>query len=171
MAGALTVRGNESIYAEGNMSRDPKAAAMVFSSGLPLVMVGLDVSLTTVITEEDLSSWKNIDSIPAEALRTMCRYYYTNEGDSAEELCGCLHDPLAAALAIRPEYILQSFPCDLMVVTEGESVGRTIRDPRYLLGGPENHTVILKVNSQAFVDEFVISIGKYLRRIQSGRTL
>src|SRR5699024_11320989 len=50
MAGALTVTGNVTPYAEANNIEDPNAATTIFESGLPIVMVGLDVTMRTLIT-------------------------------------------------------------------------------------------------------------------------
>lgn len=40
--------------AEANIANDPEAARMVFTSGVPLTMVGLDVTHQTHLPEEDL---------------------------------------------------------------------------------------------------------------------
>ena len=59
MGGALTVEGNVSEGAEANINQDPSAANTVFSSGLPLTMVGLDVTLRTLLTKRETKQWRN----------------------------------------------------------------------------------------------------------------
>jgi len=39
---------------EANIANDPEAARMVFTSGVPLTMVGLDVTHQTYLPEKDL---------------------------------------------------------------------------------------------------------------------
>lgn len=51
MGGTLG-RGNMTSAAEFNVFTDPHAAVIVYNSGIPLVMVGLDVTLTGRITDE-----------------------------------------------------------------------------------------------------------------------
>uniref|UniRef100_UPI003FEFF9EF nucleoside hydrolase n=1 Tax=Candidatus Fimivicinus sp. TaxID=3056640 RepID=UPI003FEFF9EF len=43
MMGGSTERGNIGIYGEFNVTIDPEAAKMVFRSGIPITMVGLDI--------------------------------------------------------------------------------------------------------------------------------
>ena len=40
--------------AEANIANDPEAARMVFTSGVPLAMVGLDVTHQTYLLGDDL---------------------------------------------------------------------------------------------------------------------
>lgn len=52
MGGALTVEGNVTDVAEANINQDAKAADVVLRSDLPLTMVGLDVTLRTLLTKK-----------------------------------------------------------------------------------------------------------------------
>ena len=52
MGGAVE-GGNSSAVAEFNIFFDPEAAKIVFGSGIPLVMVGLDVTLRAVLSDSD----------------------------------------------------------------------------------------------------------------------
>lgn len=60
MGGALTVNGNVSSAAEANVWKDPEAADLVFKSGIPLTMVGLDVTLKTLLTAQGMPSGKSL---------------------------------------------------------------------------------------------------------------
>lgn len=53
MGGALTVPGNVNAWTEANISQDPDAANRVFRSGIPATMVGLDVTLQTLLTYKE----------------------------------------------------------------------------------------------------------------------
>ena len=52
--GGSTERGNIGVYGEFNISVDPEAAKMVFRSGLPITMVGLDIGRKAHLIPNDL---------------------------------------------------------------------------------------------------------------------
>ena len=54
MMGGSTERGNIGIYGEFNVTIDPEAAKMVFRSGIPITMVGLDIGRKARLMVEDL---------------------------------------------------------------------------------------------------------------------
>lgn len=67
MGGALTVEGNVSDVAEANINQDAEAANEVFTSPLPITMVGLDVTLRTLLTKKKLNSgaiWEHQLGLP-----------------------------------------------------------------------------------------------------------
>lgn len=119
MGGALTVRGNVSPYAEANIANDPEAAKIVLESGIPMTMIGLDVTHKTRIYSSDTARWKTLGRVGA-LFGEMTDYYIAfNNHD------GCsLHDPLAAAEAIWPGTV-GTLPFTIKVETDGEGRGRT----------------------------------------------
>lgn len=52
--GGAVAGGNATPVDEANIANDPGAARMVFTSGVPPTMVGLDVTHQTYLPEEDL---------------------------------------------------------------------------------------------------------------------
>ncbi len=121
MGGALTVAGNVSPYAEANIRNDPAAARCVLESGIPMTMVGLDVTLKALLPRETAEGWAQYG--PAgEALSRMVCYYIDHELGAKHS---ALHDPLAVAAALEPA-LVQTHPFAMTVVTEGEAIGRTL---------------------------------------------
>lgn len=58
MGGAVFVKGNVTPYSEANIISDPEAADSVFSSGLPVTVVGLDVTMQTLLPNARLADWR-----------------------------------------------------------------------------------------------------------------
>lgn len=162
MGGALGVVGNATQFAEANVSDDPLACKILLESGLDVTMVGLDVTMQTLITSKDIEKWKQYDNIAAKALYDMSDYYYTFEALEEGEPSGCLHDPLAVEVAINPDIITQYLHTDLTCETEGPSYGRTIGRKELIHGGPDSTSVCLQVKAEEFVNKFVDSIAQLL---------
>ena len=60
MGGALTVPGNCNACMEANISQDPEAADYLFRSGAPTTMIGLDVTLQTLLTYKETQQWRDL---------------------------------------------------------------------------------------------------------------
>jgi inosine-uridine nucleoside N-ribohydrolase len=110
MGGTVFRPGNKTPVAEANVWGDPEAADHVFTSGLPLTMVGLDVTQKTVITREHLKFLRrhgrqeNVEIIDfMEQSLTHYFNFYREVNyfiDSAP-----LHDPLALMVALQPDLV------------------------------------------------------------------
>src|SRR5699024_12506463 len=61
LMGGSTTRGNASVIAEFNIYADPEAAKIVFSSGLPIVMAGMDVGQNALVYPEDSAQLKDMN--------------------------------------------------------------------------------------------------------------
>ena len=122
MGGAVGVPGNITPHAEFNIHEDPWAANAVFESGIPVKLVGLDVTHQTFMHRSDGPKWFEGDSRTAQLGNRIL-------SDRFQELDGFdefhLHDPLAVASAIEPD-VLTCRAASVSVVTDGEERGRTI---------------------------------------------
>ncbi len=154
MGGALSVRGNVSVNAEANFHADPYAADLVFSSGLHLDMIGLDVTWQALITHGDLAELKSAGTYKSDALCEMCEYYYRNEFTDGTG-AGALHDPLAVEAAAYPDIITQWYSCNLRVLTDEASYGR-VTGNKELLNDPEKHVrVALALDRDLFLKQLM----------------
>lgn len=149
MGGALTVPGNVSILAEANIHQDPVAANYLFTSGTPITMVGLDVTLRTLLPKTYTQKWRELGTASAKAYADIVDYYI----EAYLPMPGCaLHDPLAVAVAVQPDLVktLSMF----MVVGTKEDWGRTIGDKTKLLEPNPNMKVAVDVDHERFVEDF-----------------
>jgi purine nucleosidase len=118
--------GNITPSAEFNMYVDPEAAQFVFGAGVPLTMVGLDVTRKVLLREEQihkLEAGRNAASRAAAQImrRTLDRVRKTKEGATV-----AMHDPLTVAHLIDPR-ILSLKDYFVAVETSGEmTAGETV---------------------------------------------
>ena len=122
MGGAVGVPGNITPHAEFNIHEDPWAANAVFESGVPVTLVGLDVTHQTFMHRRDGPRWFEGASRCAQLGNRILADRF-QELDSTDEFH--LHDPLAVAATIEPD-ILSCRPARVSVVTDGDERGRTI---------------------------------------------
>lgn len=95
MGGAAFCPGNTSPRAEFNFIVDPEAAEIVMSAGIPLVMLGLDVTRKVQIQEKHIVALEHAGSVAATTVGALLRAYGSNDP--------CLHDPCAVLYYVAPE--------------------------------------------------------------------
>jgi purine nucleosidase len=156
MGGAVTVPGNVTGWAEANIYADPDAAEIVFHSGLPLVLVGLDVTMKTLLLAKELQNWREKNTTLSRFMADVTEFYMGVYTVFYPRLGGCaLHDPLAIGVAIDPTFV-QTVPMYIQVDTEGSlSLGRTVADRRASNLQPANMEVCLQVDSERFLRHFL----------------
>jgi purine nucleosidase len=102
MGGAVTVPGNITAAAEANIFHDPEAAEAVFAAAWPVVLVGLDVTMTAWLGEAELARIE-ADGRPRGRFAWSILQHYTGFYHSRHGVRGCaLHDPAAAMLLVDP---------------------------------------------------------------------
>ncbi|PZO98339.1 MAG: nucleoside hydrolase [Corynebacterium urealyticum] len=148
MGGALTVPGNVTPYAEANVWQDPEATDYVFRHAQDLTVVGLDVTLRTLLTKEHTRQWRT--SHAGRIFADIVDYYIGAYATTSPHLGGCgLHDPLAVAVAADPSLVT----C-LEMNLRCEENGRTIGDPERL-GEAATTRVAVGVDAPRFVDDLM----------------
>ena len=160
MGGSIEHKGNVSPFAEANMFGDPEAADLVFSSGIPLTMVGLDVTMQTTFSLAFLTS---ICADFPSALRNLVlttnqvygEYHKTSMGWDASPV----HDSSAVAFADQPA-LFQTVRGSLSCVLKGEQRGRTVLTSDS--AGP--HQVCTAVDSETLQSRFGEVVKPFYRQ-------
>ncbi|MDU4632751.1 nucleoside hydrolase, partial [Corynebacterium sp.] len=154
MGGALTVPGNVTPWSEANISQDPEATDYLFRHAGDITMVGLDVTLRTLLTAEESARWRASGTRAGRIFADMVDYYIGAYATTSPYLGGCgLHDPLAVAVAADAS-LVDVLSINLKTDTTGPTRGRTIADETRL-STPATAKVAVGVDSERFVREFV----------------
>ena len=120
-------RGNVSPVAEANIAGDPTAADIVFTSGIPTTIVGLDVTAETVMSEAYIAQLRQRAGASGEFIYQISRFYLNfYEKISGKAECP-IHDASAVAYLLNPE-LYRTEAAVVRVATEGIGIGQTIHD-------------------------------------------
>jgi inosine-uridine nucleoside N-ribohydrolase len=125
MGGSLS-GGNITPAAEFNLYVDPEAARIVFQSGIPITMVGLDVTRKTSLTEEHVRSLESGEDPVSQAAAKIARKAIDHTRAEGFLSGPNMHDPLAVAAFLDPS-ILQWREYYVDIETAGElTAGETV---------------------------------------------
>jgi pyrimidine-specific ribonucleoside hydrolase len=155
MGGSATRGGNVTAAAEFNAWSDPEAAHAVLTSTLPTVMVGLDVTLPTLLRPEGIARFAAAGPVGAQAAAILQQYLDVQEAASGGAGV-VVHDALALTEAIAPGTLV-TVRRDVVVDTSlGTGRGQTLVDRRRASAAPTAVDVAETVDSAAAV-EFLVS--------------
>jgi purine nucleosidase/pyrimidine-specific ribonucleoside hydrolase len=148
--GGSASRGNRTPYAEFNIWMDPEACDVVLKSGIPLTMIGLDVTHQAIITRE---IFERIDAIGTDISKTLSglmRFFAQTYNDVFEMPNPPLHDPLAVAVLIDGAVTKNRFvnvECELNGIY---TRGATVVDIFNRTGRAPNANVALELDFERF---------------------
>lgn len=163
--GGAAVGGNVTPTAEFNAYVDPHAAHIVFQSGVPIIMSGLDVTHKAYVTPQEAERILNLGTDLGTKVHSMLTYYLNNlkpspfhEPHYAE--VSRLHDLCAAMYLIHPEFF-EGQHCYVEVELEGRATsGTTVVDYENKTGKEPNVNVLHTVDREAFFEAFYEAIKK-----------
>jgi purine nucleosidase len=122
--------GNWSAVAEFNIVIDPEAAAIVFSAGWPLTMIGLDVTHQAIATPTVKAAIAAVGTKPAAFVGELMEFFEKAYQDAQGFPHPPVHDPVAVAYVIDPT-LVRTVRAPLVVETRGEhTLGMTVADLR-----------------------------------------
>ncbi|HDH7844280.1 TPA: pyrimidine-specific ribonucleoside hydrolase RihA [Raoultella ornithinolytica] len=161
MGGAM-VLGNWQPAAEFNIYVDPEAAEIVFQSGIPVVMAGLDVTHRAQIHGLDIERFRQVGNPVATIVAELLDFFMEYHKDAKWGFTGApLHDPCTIAWLLKPE-LFTSVERWVGVETQGKyTQGMTVVDYYFLTGKQPNTTVLLDIDRERFVDLLVERLAFY----------
>jgi len=159
MGGGYFEGGNTTPAAEFNIYVDPHAAHVVFSSGVPITMMPLDVTHKALSSKARIDSFRQLGSAAGDAAVGMLDYFDRHDIDKYGFEGGPLHDPCVIAYLLKPE-IFEGKRCHVEVVTEGPAVGATLVDWWGVTDREPNALVMNEMDSDAFYALLTERIGR-----------
>lgn len=127
MGGAFDINGNVSPAAEANIHGDPEAADLVFTAPWRVTVVGLDVTMKTVMTSGYLAEMAVTGGKDVQLLSDISQFYIdfykTRVGDGM-----VVHDSCACVYVVAPQ-LFQTRSGPVRVVCGGIADGQTIQKP------------------------------------------
>ena len=152
--------GNWTPAAEFNILVDPEAAKIVFESGIPLLMSGLDVTEKALILKPDFerirAQHSAVSDIVWQWLEFFYRYHRSLGYDGAP-----MHDPCAVMALIHPElFTIRDYYVEIETLGD-YCKGATVADFTGSLGKAPNAACVMDVDRDAFADALVDLIGRY----------
>jgi inosine-uridine nucleoside N-ribohydrolase len=149
MGGAIG-EGNATTAAEFNIYVDPESAQRVFSSGIDLTMVGLDVTYRAIVSPAELEELRGLGraggvvAAVLDAFPPYRRYSWYPEGYP-------VHDAVAVAELVCPGLLTTEYLNVVVDCSSELSRGRTVVDRSGPSGREPNARVAVDVDTAAFV--------------------
>ncbi len=159
MGGAIGA-GNVTPSAEFNIYVDPHAAAVVFASGAPLTMIGLDVTHQAIVTPERLDAVRAIDTSVGRAAAGLLDHYHRVDLERHGAAGSPLHDPCVIAYLLQPK-LFSGREAFVEIETQSEAtMGRTVVDLWNATGREPNATVIERIDADGFFDLLIERLAR-----------
>ncbi len=156
--GGCIGEGNVTPAAEFNAFVDPEAAAAVFASGIPVTLVGLDVTHRALFTREHaerLRETGRAGRFVAELSDFFQRFHERSYGLAGSPI----HDAMAVAHVVDPT-LLTTQRANVAVETASRYCdGRTVVDLRAVTGREPNADVAVDVDAGRFLELLVSRIA------------
>jgi inosine-uridine nucleoside N-ribohydrolase len=159
MGGAIN-GGNATPAAEFNIWADPEAAKIVFNAGIPMTMIGLDVTNMAVLGFDVVDRWRESDNpVVRTAGELLHSFHHFLDGIGAKGYA--LHDPLTIAYVMDPTLVTTQ---EMFIDVETKATianGKTVADKFKVTGNEPNISVAVDLDVDRFLKRFIDAIEGY----------
>ena len=159
MGGGL-LYGNWTPAAEFNILVDPEAAKIVFDSGVPILMSGLDVTEKALVKPADFERIRALHNPVSDIVWQWLEFFYRFHKTLGYEGAP-MHDPCAVMALIHPEvFTMRDYY--VQIETCGDYCkGATVPDWYGVTGHAPNACCLMDVNREAFIDCLIDAVSAF----------
>ncbi len=162
LMGGVIGLGNITPTAEYNFYCDPQAAYVVFMSGIPIVMIGLDVTRQTQTSEAWLHTIETMGTPVSQAVIDMLSYYHRPDAILEPGVTGgVLHDPNIIAYLLEPNLYKGRHAYVEIDISSTIMAGRSTVDWHRKLSFQPNGYVVNEVDKSGFFDLLTERLKRY----------
>lgn len=144
--------GNFTPSAEFNIYADPEAAHVVFSSGVPLVMMGLDLTNQTVCTADIIARMEKIGNVAGQLFSDIMNFTLKTQFENYGLAGGPVHDATCIGYLVAPDCIETKEMFVEVDINRGPCYGRTVCDELAVTGKAANAKVGTHIDTARFWD-------------------
>jgi purine nucleosidase len=154
------IPGIPSPNADANFYNDPEAARIVLRSGARITLVGMDVTMRTLLTPAIVEDIAARGGAAAATMMQIAKFYVAAYQAQYPGIAGSgLHDPLAVAVAEDPSLVTIE-PMHLDIELAGELTrGQVVADRRRTGRVQPNADVCVGVDVPRFTERFVAAFA------------
>lgn len=152
LMGGAYQHGNVTPAAEFNIYADAEAAYVVFECGVPVVMMGLDLTRQALCYPEVVERMDKVKTKAGKLFVDLMRFFCLTQKRTFGWEGGPLHDPTTIAYLIDPTCIETKSVNTEIDITGGSSHGRTNCDYFMLSDAKKNSKVAVKLDVKKFWD-------------------
>ena len=128
LMGGSIGEGNTTASAEFNIIADPEAADVVFRSGVPITMIGLDVTHQALLDRDSAAELRALGNVSGRVAAELTDFALDRNMEWSGSTTTAIHDAVAIAHLMVPDLVAVA-PYHVAVdTTNGPARGRTICD-------------------------------------------
>ena len=160
MGGGFFEGGNTTPAAEFNIFVDPQAAAIVFDSGIDLVMMPLDVTHRALTSDARIEAFRALGNASGAAVAGMLEFFERYDMERYGTEGAPLHDPTVIAYLLEPG-IFGGRQCRVDIETTSElTMGMTVVDWWGLTAAAPNCFVVHQIDDGRFFALLTERVGR-----------
>lgn len=153
--------GNWSPTAEFNIWCDPESAKKVFDSGIPLVVMGLDITHQALATKDVIDQVNEVDNKVAKIVAELLVFFASAYKEQFDFDGAPVHDVLTVAYCVAPE-LFEMKDVNITIETKGEfTAGTTVVDLLGNTGREVNAKFGLTLDVEGFWELFIDALKTY----------
>jgi inosine-uridine nucleoside N-ribohydrolase len=163
LMGGAAGEGNITPSAEFNIWADPEAADIVFRSGLPVTMIGLDVTHRAILWDAERRSMADEGGETSKTVAGLLGFFQEFHKRVYGWDGGPIHDAVAVAHVAYPGLVTTT-RANVVIELEGAHTrGRTVVDLRHVTGREPNADVGVDIDRERFVSILRTAIATFDR--------